>query len=91
MLHIGRFRNPAACRVSERVSGGEGRTPSPRGQLTVSKAEAAQMLGLSVDMFELHVGPEIRVVRVGRRVLVPVVELERWVERRAVRIAGARS
>jgi len=46
------------------------------------------MLGVSVDMLERHVLPEIRVVPVGRRVLVPVAELERFVERNAVRVPG---
>lgn len=29
--------------------------------------------------------PELRVARVGRRRLIPVVELERWLERHASR------
>lgn len=59
-----------------------------RVRLTVSRVEAAAMLDLSLDTFEAHVLPELRVVRVGRRVLVPVAELERWVERNAVRVPG---
>ena len=70
------------------TAAGPPRTPSPRGRLTVSKAEAAAILGVSVDLFEQHVLPEIRVVRLGRRVLVPLVELERFVERNAIRVPG---
>jgi hypothetical protein len=46
---------------------------------------------MSVDSFERNVMPEIRVVRMGALVLVPVVELERWLEgtrRRCWRRAG---
>ena len=40
---------------------------------------------MSVDFLEDHVLPELRVVRVGRRRLIPIVELERWLERHASR------
>ena len=49
-------------------------------RLTLSPAEAAAALGVSRDFFDAHVKPELRVVRRGRLVLVPVRELERWVE-----------
>ncbi len=49
-------------------------------RLTLSPAEAANALGVSRDFFDAHVKPELRVVRRGRLVLVPVRELERWVE-----------
>jgi hypothetical protein len=35
---------------------------------------------MSVDSFERHVQPEIRLVRRGKLRLVPVAELGRWVE-----------
>jgi hypothetical protein len=38
---------------------------------------------MSRDSFDRYVKPEIRLVRRGRLVLVPVRELERWVEREA--------
>jgi excisionase family DNA binding protein len=56
-------------------------SPSPR--LALSKAEAAESLGCSVDFLEEHVLPELRVVRRGRRVLIPVAELARFLERSA--------
>lgn len=52
-------------------------------KLALSKAEAAEALSISVDLFEQHVQPNIRVVPVGRRVLVPVSELAVWLERNA--------
>jgi excisionase family DNA binding protein len=54
-------------------------------RLALSKAEAAQTLGVSVDFLEAHVLPGLRVVRVGRRRLIPVGELEGWLERNATR------
>ena len=47
-------------------------------RLALSKAEAAAALGVSVDFLEAHVLPELRVVRRGRRRLIAVAELERW-------------
>ena len=54
-------------------------------RLTLSKTEAAAALGVSVRFFEQQVQPELRVVRRGRRRLIPVRELERWIEREAAR------
>jgi len=51
--------------------------------LALPKAEAARALGVSVDFFEQHVMPELKVVRRGRRVLVPVSVLVEWLERNA--------
>lgn len=60
----------------------------PPGRLALSKTEAAESLGISVDLLEEHVLPYLRVVHVGRRVLVPVRELERWLEGQAAYPAG---
>jgi hypothetical protein len=35
-------------------------------------------LGMSLDSFERHVQPELRLIRRGKLRLVPVAELERW-------------
>lgn len=51
--------------------------PVPRVALT--RAEAAAALGMSLDSFERHCQPELRLIRRGSIVLVPVGELERWV------------
>jgi hypothetical protein len=56
------------------------------GRLAFSAVEAARALGISRDAFDEHVAPEVRKVRVGRRVLYPVRELERWLEQSATRV-----
>jgi excisionase family DNA binding protein len=52
-------------------------------KLLLSRTEAAEALNVSEDYFDEHVRPEIRVVRRGRRVLVPVREIEKWIDRNA--------
>lgn len=47
-------------------------------RVTLAKSEAALALGVSLDHFERHVLPSLRVIRCGRRVLIRVAELERW-------------
>jgi excisionase family DNA binding protein len=58
-------------------------------RLALSRAEAAASLGMSLDSFERYVQPELRLVRCGRLRLVPVHELERWLELSAARVLGA--
>jgi excisionase family DNA binding protein len=68
------------------VSASADKSPSTsRPRLALSKAEAAEALGVSVDFLERHVMAELRVVRRGRRRLIPVRELERWLEHNATR------
>jgi excisionase family DNA binding protein len=55
-------------------------------RLALSKAEAAEALGVSVDFLEDHVLPELRVVRVGRRRLIAVSELKRWLAEHGERV-----
>jgi hypothetical protein len=55
--------------------------PIPRVALT--REEAAAALGMSLDSFERHCQPELKLIRRGRLRLVPVTELERWAERSA--------
>ena len=49
-------------------------------RLSLTKSEAAESLGVSVDSLERYVLAELRVVRRGRLVLIPARELERWLE-----------
>lgn len=63
--------------------------PRRHDRLLVSKAEAAQLLSISVDSFERLVMPEVRIVRIGRRVLFSVGDLERYVERQAAAPLGS--
>jgi len=55
-------------------------------RLTLSPTEAAAALGVSRDFFDEHVKHELRVVRRGRLVLVPVRELERWIDASAAKV-----
>jgi excisionase family DNA binding protein len=57
-------------------------------RLALSKLEAAQALGVSVDFLEQHVMHELRIVRRGRRRLIPVAEITRWMESNAHRTLG---
>jgi excisionase family DNA binding protein len=52
-------------------------------KLVLSIEEAAGALSVSRDTFERYVIAELRLIRLGRRLLVPVPELERWVEEHA--------
>jgi hypothetical protein len=50
---------------------------------TVTRKEAAASLGMSVNHFERRVQPDLKVVLCGQLVLIPLTELERWVQRNA--------
>jgi excisionase family DNA binding protein len=55
----------------------------------LSPAEAAAWLGIARSTFYADVLAELRVVQLGRRKLIPVSELERWLDEHAARpIAG---
>jgi hypothetical protein len=60
--------------------------PIPR--LALTREEAAAALGMSLDSFERHVQPTLRLVRRGRMRLVPIDELRRWLSENAERAAG---
>lgn len=60
----------------------------PRLRLALSPSEAADALGVSRDFFDEHVAPELRLVRRGRKVLVAVSELERWLARASALTLG---
>jgi excisionase family DNA binding protein len=62
-------------------------TAPPR--IAFTKQEAAAAIGVSVDFFEQHVQPDLKLVRQGRKVLIPVAELEAWVSENAQRTLGA--
>jgi excisionase family DNA binding protein len=49
----------------------------------VTRAEAARALGVSINSFERHVQPELRIVRRGKLRLIPISEIERWLEENA--------
>ena len=61
--------------------------PVPR--LLLTRKEAAAALGMSLNHFERHVQPELKVVICGQLVLIPIRELERWVQRHAGYLVNA--
>jgi hypothetical protein len=56
-------------------------TSIPR--IALTPAEAAAAIGVGPDFFDSNVAPYLRLVRRGRKRLVPVVELERWIAENA--------
>jgi AraC-like DNA-binding protein len=64
------------------------RPTPPRLGLTVE--EAAKAVGMSESSFKRHVQPELRIVRRGSLRIIPVREIEKWLEgtRTASRMAG---
>ena len=58
-------------------------------QLAYKRTDAARIIGMSVDSFERHVQPEIRLVRRGSIRLVPRSELVKWLERNAEHVFEA--
>ena len=62
--------------------------PVPR--YTLTRREAAASLGVSINHFERKVQPELKVVLSGQLILIPVAELERWVQRHAHQLTEVR-
>lgn len=83
-----------ARRTAELLAGqfdqSEPSLPADPSRLTLTKAEAAESLGVSVDHLERHVLPELRVVRSGRLRLIPFAELQRWIDAHAGRALEGR-
>jgi hypothetical protein len=52
-------------------------------RVALSREEAAASLGISIDSFERHVQPDVRLIRRGRLRLIPLCELERWAAEQA--------
>jgi hypothetical protein len=46
--------------------------------VALTKPQAAAALGVSVDSFERHIMPDLKVIRRGRLRLFAVAELEAW-------------
>lgn len=60
------------------------RPPIPRVALSID--EACESLGVSWDFWHEHIAPDVRIVRRGRRKLVAVAELERFMAENAERV-----
>jgi hypothetical protein len=54
--------------------------------LALSVEEACAALGIGWDCWRQYVEPEVRIVRAGRRKLVAVAELQRWLDERGERL-----
>jgi excisionase family DNA binding protein len=54
--------------------------------LALSVSEACESLGVGWDLFHKRIAPELKAVRLGRRKLYPVSELERWLADNAARV-----
>ena len=50
----------------------------PIQRLAYGPSEAAAALGVSREFFDTHILPSLAVIRLGRRILVSVAELERY-------------
>ena len=46
--------------------------------VAVNTTQAAAMMSVSRDTFREKIEPELRIVRMGSRKLIPVAELQRW-------------
>jgi excisionase family DNA binding protein len=82
-LEVTPIRRPEPPRPRRATS-----TLGPR--LALSPDEAAGVLGVSRDYLDEHVMGELRIVRRGRRILIALSELERWLDRAAARGKPAR-
>jgi excisionase family DNA binding protein len=57
--------------------------PCLPGRLALTPDQAAEALGVSRDFFDKHVIHELRVVRRGRRRIIPVASLVNWLDAHA--------
>jgi excisionase family DNA binding protein len=55
-------------------------------RLALTRGEAAESLGISLTTFKKEVQPQLRIVRRGKCRLIPVSELETWLERNAEKV-----
>jgi excisionase family DNA binding protein len=51
--------------------------------LALSVEQACEALGVSWDTWRAHIESDVRLVRLGRRKLIPVSELQAWLDRHA--------
>lgn len=58
-------------------------------RFALSREEAAESISVSLRTFEARVQPSLKLVPLGRRLIVPCSELERWLEENAESLLGA--
>ncbi len=86
-LELTRPETPAPPRRDTR---GRDKGGTPAGRLALSPDEAAAVLGVSRDYLDEHILDELRIVRRGRRILIALLEIERWLDRNATRATVVR-
>jgi hypothetical protein len=64
--------------------------PSPP-RLSLTVEEAAEAVGMSESSFKRHVQPELRIVRRGSLRIIPIPEIEKWLESNATMAATAQA
>lgn len=70
-------------RLSSLPAGRHKPSTAPVPRLALNVKEACAAIGVSWDVWREHVEPDVRLVRLGTRKLVPVAELERWLAEHA--------
>jgi hypothetical protein len=74
---------PDASGLRQTTMSANGTRRIPR--LALTRAEAAEALGVGMTTFKTRIAPELPVVRQGKVRLYRVHDLERWLERNAER------
>jgi hypothetical protein len=54
--------------------------------LALSVEQACQALGVSWDTWRARIEPDVKLVRLGRRKLIAVTELQRWLDEHGERV-----
>lgn len=72
------IRGRAACYTASRLC-----LSLAASAFALTPAEAAASIGSGVDFFNEYVRPHLRLIRRGRKVLIPCSELQRWVDENA--------
>lgn len=57
-------------------------------RIALTRREAAAAIGVGPTTFKQQVQPQLRIVRRGKVRLIPVRELERWLEENSERVLG---
>jgi excisionase family DNA binding protein len=64
----------------ERSRGVSAIAKPPTPPLALSVEQACAALGVSWDTWREHIADDVRIVRIGRRKLIAVAELQRWLD-----------
>lgn len=68
----------------QRTSGAARDNRAPKAPvLALTVGQACASLSVSLDIWHEHIEPNVKIVHIGRRKLIPVRELERWLDEHA--------